>query len=256
MGIRRPSLSVEEAKRLANARLAASGGPPHPSPVFPSNALLAQEADLGETVKSDRVDPHSIEHGAIASVPASAKPARGQQPVTQTVPRERETAVESSLAPTSFGSERGLQPGERMHRNQRSQKAALSQTRIRPDERKVQVFVSALVPASGISVIFERLCQQYPSKKALQMILRRALHDYDRMLESGSFEKEPPSYPSEESSPEDDAVMTSRMMSTHLLEIARAHFDPMGLESTRAFGRKLATAALAAFFSQEANHRG
>lgn len=71
------------------------------------------------------------------------------------------------------------------------------------------------------------------------------------MLETGSFKKAPVSYASGDVAGA-AIVMTSRMMSTDLLTIARAHFDPMGLESTRAFGRKLATAALAAFFSHEA----
>jgi hypothetical protein len=37
-----------------------------------------------------------------------------------------------------------------------------------------------------------------------------------------------------------------------LLNRARAYFDPLGFESNRAFGRKLACAALAAFFAAEA----
>jgi hypothetical protein len=41
------------------------------------------------------------------------------------------------------------------------------------------------------------------------------------------------------------------MMPVTLLTLARAHFDPLGLESTRAFGLKLATTALAAFFARE-----
>ncbi|WP_454014906.1 VirC2 family conjugal transfer protein [Aquamicrobium terrae] len=46
-------------------------------------------------------------------------------------------------------------------------------------------------------------------------------------------------------------VQTFRMIPKGLVAIARAHFDPLGFETTRAFGMKLGTAALAAFFSRE-----
>jgi len=112
--------------------------------------------------------------------------------------------------------------------------------------------VSALLPASGISPTFEILCRQHSAQKALQMILRRALSDYDEMLENGTFQKAAVTYAADDTAPADFFVQTSRMMPVPLLAIARAHFDPLGLESTRAFGRKLATAALAAFFAREA----
>lgn len=83
------------------------------------------------------------------------------------------------------------------------------------------------------------------------MILRRALHDYDEMLENGEFQKAAVTYAFDDTVPPDFFVQTSRMMPLQLLSIARAHFDPLGMESTRAFGRKLATAALAAFFARE-----
>lgn len=82
------------------------------------------------------------------------------------------------------------------------------------------------------------------------MILRRALDDYEQMLETGAFQKAPATYASKEADIE-AMVQTSRMMPKQLVAVARAHFDPLGLESTRAFGRKLATAALATFFASE-----
>jgi hypothetical protein len=119
-------------------------------------------------------------------------------------------------------------------------------------EDKVQVYVSALQPAPGVSAMFDTLLINYPSRKALQMILRRALHDYDLGLESGEFLKYAPGYainPATAESP----IQTSRMMPKKVLALAREHFDPLGLETTRAFGRKLATAALAAFFARHRN---
>ncbi|KQU85443.1 hypothetical protein ASD00_32670 [Ensifer sp. Root31] len=116
---------------------------------------------------------------------------------------------------------------------------------------KTQVFLSALLPAPGVSPIYEMLCRQYPPRKALQMVLRRALHEYESMLEDGSFRKGPQFYATNPATRLDDFVQTSRMMPNPLLGIARAHFDPLGLESTRSFGRKLANAALASFFARE-----
>lgn len=84
------------------------------------------------------------------------------------------------------------------------------------------------------------------------MILRRALDDYEDLLANGAFVKAPTTYAFDEDSPEASVIQTSRMIPKKLVTVARAHFDPLGLESTRAFGRKLGTAALAAFFAREA----
>jgi hypothetical protein len=107
-----------------------------------------------------------------------------------------------------------------------------------------------------VSPVFETLCRQYSPQKALQMILRRALDDYEQMLEDGTFQKSPATYATNEDGAAETIMQTSSMMPKPLLAIARAHFDPLGLESTRAFGRKLATAALAAFFAAEPRRHG
>ncbi|RLQ85235.1 VirC2 family conjugal transfer protein [Notoacmeibacter ruber] len=119
-------------------------------------------------------------------------------------------------------------------------------------EPKVQVFVSAVLPAKGVSPSFDMLCRQYRPSKALQMILRRALDDYEALLQSGGYKKCPSSYETVRLSDQGALIQTSRMMPVALVSVARAHFDPLGLESTRAFGRKLASTALAAFFRAEA----
>ncbi|UPJ84983.1 VirC2 family conjugal transfer protein (plasmid) [Bradyrhizobium sp. 183] len=113
---------------------------------------------------------------------------------------------------------------------------------------KVQVFLSVALPAPGFSPGFDRLCGQYRPAKALQMILRRALDDYQVMLSSTSLIKPVAPYPVEEPL---SLILTSRMMPRRLVEIALAHFDPLGVESARAFGRKLASAALGMFFERE-----
>jgi hypothetical protein len=111
------------------------------------------------------------------------------------------------------------------------------------------VFISAYFPAPSFSPVFDILIRQYAPQKALQMILRRALADYEDMLEDGSFRNAGTFYAPAPLAPL--LVQTSHMMPKPLLTLARAHFDPLGLESTRAFGLKLATAALAAFFAAE-----
>ncbi|WP_244608736.1 VirC2 family conjugal transfer protein [Bradyrhizobium algeriense] len=123
----------------------------------------------------------------------------------------------------------------------------LSNQRAEPDP-KLQVFLSAALPAPGFSPGFDSLCGQYRPAKALQMILRRALDDYQVMLLSASLTKPVAPYPVEEPL---SLVLTSRMMPRRVVEIALAHFDPLGLESARAFGRKLASAALGMFFENE-----
>ncbi|MBZ5763503.1 VirC2 family conjugal transfer protein [Rhizobium sp. VS19-DR104.2] len=117
---------------------------------------------------------------------------------------------------------------------------------------KIQIFLSAFVPAQGVSPIFDRLRQQYSMKKSLQMIMRRALRDYEGLLANGSFRVTAKSYPVLGNEVEQSVlVCTSHMVPIPLVRVARTYFDPLGLETGRSFGRKLATAALAHFFSQE-----
>lgn len=115
----------------------------------------------------------------------------------------------------------------------------------------MQVFLSAKLPAAGVSVNFDALSNRYPPAKALQMILRKALDDYEVSLSDGTFAAAPQTYPTGGES----IVQTSRIMAQTLLDKARSHFDPLGFESTRAFGLNLATAALALFFKNEAKRR-
>lgn len=88
-------------------------------------------------------------------------------------------------------------------------------------------------------------------RKALQMILRKAMESYDDQIEDGSFGSLPKTYRVPADPAERIVVQTSRMMDQQKLVAARLHFDPLGFESARAFGRRLAMAALAAFFAGE-----
>ncbi|APO77126.1 crown gall tumor protein VirC2 (plasmid) [Rhizobium etli 8C-3] len=206
MAIRKPELTVAEARRLAAIRATAtekmtkSGG----------------DGAADNSVTSFVVPPPSTKLKAAAGDEA----AQAREPVA---PQRLRQAEKTTPAPA---------PATR-----------------RKEVKKVQVFVSALVPAPKTSSVFDILIRQYSSQKALQMILRKALEDYEEMLSDGTFQKQPTNYQSSEAA--DALVLTSRMMPTSLLTIARAHFDPVGLESRRAFGFKLATAALASFFARE-----
>ncbi|MEL6820017.1 MAG: VirC2 family conjugal transfer protein [Pseudomonadota bacterium] len=116
---------------------------------------------------------------------------------------------------------------------------------------KTQVFLSAIIPAPGVSKSFDELSRYYPATKALQMILRRAMSDYEILLANGKFAKSTMAYPVPDGRPDQLLVQTSRSMPNELIEVATNHFDPLGFESKRAFGLKLATAALATFFKNE-----
>jgi len=117
-----------------------------------------------------------------------------------------------------------------------------------PSPAKIQVFLSAYLPHEGVSSTFDTLCQQYSPNKALQMILRRAMDHYEEYLVDGSFSSKPSTYETAVGENSGFKIQTSRNMPHDVLETAIAHFNPLGLESRRAFGLKLATAALAAFF--------
>ncbi|MBB4581566.1 hypothetical protein GGE45_003914 [Rhizobium aethiopicum] len=212
MGIRKPSVSVSEAKRLAKSRtdgsplrtpLAAAESAPRASSPAPAPVqVLAQapEPDLGSAaVKAEREPPPAT--AAFKRTPADGVFPEAQQP-----------------------------------------------------EPKLQVFLSAPLPASGISRSYDALSRQYPQTRALQMVLRRALDDYEIRLDNGSHVTAPTDYAIGGSGAL-TIVQTSRMIPVRLIEAARKHFDPLGFESTRAFGRKLACAALASFFEAEGKQK-
>ncbi|WP_217577449.1 VirC2 family conjugal transfer protein [Mesorhizobium sp. GbtcB19] len=223
MAIRKPTMSAEEARRLATIRLeattplagAATLAQPQPasSPAAATEpvtrAAAAARADRESVMPSGNIDP------PVASRNVSSSTVRP----SATFPRQPPS---SSLAKTRLD--------------------------------KIQVFLSAPLPAQGVSSVFATLQRQYPPPKALQMILRKALDDYEDMLEKGAFQKLPATYAENEIN--GSIVQTSRMIPKALVAIARAHFDPLGLESTRSFGRKFATAALAAFFANETKRPG
>ncbi|KJF65642.1 VirC2 family conjugal transfer protein [Rhizobium nepotum] len=229
MAIHKPSLTVTEARRLAKINSAlgeVDGG--LPQAVFPRK-LGVPPATVKQEISS--VSPQlKSPSPPVAAAENPAQPEKAKEPAP----------VQTVAAPTVV---------PRTVRKASPLLVAAAYDYSSPTVEKVQVYVSALQPATGVSAMFDTLLNNYPSRKALQMILRRALHDYDLGLESGEFLKYASGYdinPATVESP----IQTSRMMPKKALALAREHFDPLGLESTRAFGRKLATAALAAFFAR------
>lgn len=206
MAIRKPSVSVTEAMRLAKGRsdepLPRPPLPPPPGKELPAGTVSGGQKAPGTGRQSVPVEPVA---------PSSARPGA----VARRIPTD------------------GLFP------------------EARPSEPKIQVFLSAPLPAAGVSQHFDILSRQYPEVKALQMVLRRALDDYEIRLGNGSYSLAPIDYPLRSPAGGIAIIQTSRMIPVRLVTVAREHFDPLGFESTRAFGRKLACAALASFFEAE-----
>ncbi|MEI2387429.1 VirC2 family conjugal transfer protein [Breoghania sp. JC706] len=250
MGIRKPSVSVTEARRLAETRQAG--------------------LDIALDIARDRA-PDTALDTARDTAPDTARDTVMGRPAPS-VPEEVRSAPEKSR---SIGPEAGqsapAKPGSGSPPRPAA-KAARAPAAFDPfsarREAKIQVFLSAPLPAPGASRSFDLLTRTHPPARALQMILRRALDLYEARLEDGTFTTLAREYPTlcggqdgkmaecgRGTAPggeiEGETVHTSRMMARRLVAIARAHFDPLGFESNRAFGRMLATAALAVFFEAE-----
>lgn len=212
MGIRKPSISVNEARLRASTQ----------------GDNLSDHARRADVIRADA--GAGTDGAETAARPAM--PTRQQvEPQTRTPPREQRSRSAISAITDANGTIDALSP----------QLPAI----------KMQVFLLAYPPAPGVSSIFDSLCTQYPSSKSLQMILRRALDDYETMIECGTFQAAPSSYRILSEVRKLPPVQTSRMVASDLVAVARSHFDPLALETSRAFGLKLATAALATFFAAE-----
>lgn len=218
MAIRKPSLSVAEARLLAETRAAVMRKPQVDNPATTPSPQSMHENNLEVASKQKGLEGQHIEKSSLI---------KGRS-------RSDEANSDKSTSLTQITSLHSMQA--QGHRAE-----------------KVQVYLSALLPAPGISPVFEMLCRQYTPKKALQMVLRRAFQEYEAMLQDGTFKQAHETYIIDHAAGADEFIQTSRMVPKKLVGIARAHFDPLGLESTRSFGRKLASASLANFFASETN---
>jgi len=244
MGIRTPSKSVNEIRNLADLRSrsdnASAPTNERQNDSKPSYPFVADGRDLSSASQTGvKIPPAPLnneqtspltEQTKAKTLSASLDTQQQQQPSASKLKRSvwRNTANSTNIS----------------KKNDRS--SAFQDVYI----DKIQVYVSAEIPAAGVSDTYDLVSRHYSPQKALQMILRKALQDYDFVLENGKFLELAEIYPVDEVA-HGFFVQTSRMMSKELYQIARSHFDPLGLESTRSFGRKLASAALATFFSHE-----
>ena len=215
MAIRKPKVSAREARRMA-----------------------------GQIPAKDV--PQDIEPTVVSQAPLQAEQAPSPSPLAPAPPAPEMLAVAETAPPPSpvHVSAPSPAPAPAPAPERVSGAPAIR-------NRKTQVFLSAVIPAPGVSKSFDELARFYPAPKALQMILRRAMSDYEILLANGKFAKTTMAYPVAEGRPDQLLVQTSRSMPNVLVDVALAHFDPLGFESKRAFGLKLATAALATFFKSE-----
>jgi VirC2 protein len=229
MGIRKPVLSVQEARRLSSLR---------PMSAESDQSLAASPPPAAAIAPVEQ--PTQEKLSTVSPPPPLTQPARPDAVVTSQPKASIEPKAEV-YAPQRTGAE--SKPTPAVEPRVRSAYSAAPM----PSIARIQVFISANVPLPGVSRSFDLLSRQYPPEKALQMILRRAMDDYEESLSRGRYEVAADSYPLDS----DIVVYTSRMMPRHLLALARDHFDPLGFESARAFGQKLANAALTLFFAAE-----
>lgn len=261
MAIRKPVLSVKEARNLAAHRTDLLPSVVPHDPARDPTALQARPQTEDASVVPITVASVAVEVPLLPTPEAVVLPK--VQPAAS--PRPEPVAIEAEASlPQVSEADTGLR---RKAAEKKSRKAApgigppiakrQKQQVIgkRSEEGKIQVFLSAALPARGVSKSFELLCRQYAPAKSLQMILRRALDDYEVLLENGDLDNLPETYTEGVAPDVCGIIQTSRIMPLRLIETARAHFDPLGFESDRAFGRKLASAALAIFFEIQAQHQ-
>jgi len=148
------------------------------------------------------------------------------------------------------------------HRNEATATSAIADARqekqkrrakipAKPDRHQkpgVVVTIDVPLPATGVSVTFDTLCKTYPAKKALALILRKAMPEFERRLLDGKAKSAPRDYLVQ---PGD--LKTTRTMPEDAYQLAKGQFDPLDMLPNRQFGRIVALAALAAFFKNEKN---
>lgn len=265
MALRKPSLNVKDARRLAGAansdetkaKPAVSLVPADPAPltkpaIAPEPPLIAVAPDTldvddvlpDEELELDEDLDLEEEAPGESAMEEAATEAEIMDEIADPVPAASHAKSAGALAvPKSRGP------------------AAIAKMspRIMPtlphSHVKLQIFLSAYPPAPGLSKSYDMLIERYAPAKALQMILRRAMDEYEQRLTDGTHVNCRETYETDPQSQGHLPVQTSRIIAEALVERARRHFDPLGFESARAFGFKLATAALANFFAEEARYR-
>lgn len=253
MALRKPALSAQEARRLAFAK---------PEDALPSLTLIDKQPVAPvqiQTVQAEAENPPPpAPEPAELAAPVQIQTA---QPEAETPPspivvsvtaRENPPEAVAAADVTSVAPQKAaVRTPSAKSRTASFVPAPLPAQYLPSAELRMQVFISAHMPAPGFSPSFDMLCTKHRPAKALQMILRKAMDEYEDRIADGSFVSLPEDYPSIKTAP----VQTSRIMPQELIDLAKLHFDPLGFESARAFGLKIASAALAHFFAREKARR-
>lgn len=253
MALRKPALSAQEARRLAFAK---------PEDSSPALALIQKEppapiqiqsaqpaAETPSAPSPERQEP-AVPIEGNAEQPAAENP---PPPAVTSLPaKEIQSVAVAPAAAVSIVSEKPVvRASSAKSRTASFVPAPLPAGYLQPAEMRMQVFISAPMPQPGVSPSFDMLCTKHRPAKALQMILRKAMDEYEDRIADGSFVSLPEDYPAIKTA----MVQTSRIMPQELIDLAKLHFDPLGFESARAFGLKLASSALACFFTREKTRR-
>ncbi|WP_420337162.1 VirC2 family conjugal transfer protein [Roseibium sp.] len=112
--------------------------------------------------------------------------------------------------------------------------------------KKITIPIIVPLPQPGVSDVFDDLVKTHSPKEATLLILSKAVQNYCEAILDKSFKKIVQDYPALS-----ETVETTRMLPAETVEKAKAFFDPHGLYATRKLGRKIGTAALAAYFENE-----
>lgn len=111
---------------------------------------------------------------------------------------------------------------------------------------KITIPIIVPLPQPGVSDVFDDLVRTHTPKEAILLILSKAVQNYCEAILDKSFKRNVRDYPALS-----ETVETTRMLPVETVEKAKAFFDPHGLYATRKLGRKIGTAALAAYFENE-----
>ncbi|MCK7615032.1 VirC2 family conjugal transfer protein [Roseibium sediminicola] len=188
-------------------------------PLRKSPVSYQEFVETGEVRKKESATSpveQAAESSAADPKPDLADLATATSPVAETGPEKQKRRAKIPVKP-----ERGKNPG-------------------------VLVTVDVPLPATGVSATFDTLCRSYSAKKALALILRKAMPEFERRLLDGKAKSAPRDYPIQ---PGD--LKTTRTMPEDAYQLAKSQFDPLDMLPNRQFGRIVALAALAAFFKNE-----
>ncbi len=227
MAIRRPSISLKQAKARIQGKEKDNSSPVEVSPEAPVDDISNKEEK--PAVRTWQKPKACVKKEADKTLKDNAEKSLDKPDIPDKPKREaaEKTSVKKKNTPIIY------------------------EARPRIQGARKQIFISARLPAAGVSWNFDLLSQHHDPKKALRLILKQALNAYEAHIRDGSFEKMSTSYETLSTKNTSNLMQTSRTFDADIFLRANAFFNPLGFESDRAVGFKIATAALAVFFNNE-----